>query len=303
MANLPTGAAGHVPAAPPAMPTAKARQDVRDDARKQASAAASAHNVAWQAYLQPNGTPKNKLGIEDAAELERASRRRVGARVVQMETGAAGPFAHTPAGYRALHRHLFQDVYEWAGRHREVNMSRAEIMSDGTKRHADFLHHREIEHGLKRAFDQMRPMVPRLQAEALKEPAQRNVRLVSEVAAAHVGVLNYIHAFRDGNGRAMRERVAHLAREAGMHFDKGKLDVAHWDEGSYRVITNPHDSKTLAEAIAGALSPREHLIKRQRAAEQGQKPQEREVHRGPLPPPKRTRRPPQRGRDGFDITD
>ena len=297
-----TAPAEHAPPLPPANTT---RQGVRDDARQQMKAALSDQGTAWQAYLLPNGTPKNKLGVEDAAELDRLSRRRVGVRAVQIETGAAGPFAHTPAGYRALHRHLFQDVYEWAGRHREVNMSRADPLPDGTKRYAEFIHHREIEHGLNRAFDQVRPMLPRLRAEALKEPDRRNVRLVSEVAAAHVGVLNYIHAFRDGNGRAMRERVAHLAREAGMHFDKATLDAGRWDEGSHRVITNPHDLKILASAVADALSPRERLAERRRAAEQGQKPpeQEREVHRGTLPTPKRTLKSPQRGRGELDVTD
>ena len=280
-------------------------RDMREEARRREEAAASAHRAAWRAYLQPNGTLRNKLGVEDAAELDRLSRRRVAARAVQIETGAAGPFAHTAAGFRALHRHLFQDVFEWAGRVRDVNMSRAEVTGDGRERRAEFLHHRDVEHGLQQVFDRLRPVVPRLRAEALREPAGRNARLVSEVAAAHVGVLNYIHAFRDGNGRTMRERVAHLAREAGLHFDKAALDAERWDEGSRRAIANPHDSKLLAAAIADALSPRERLAERRREAERGRAPVEkgREIERGVLPAPSRTRRPRQRGRGELDIAD
>ena len=142
---------------PPASKTA----GVRDDVKRRMDAAVDAHTAAWQAYLQPNGALRNKLSIEDAAELERAERRRVAARAVQIETGAAGPFAHTPAGYKALHRHLFQDVYEWAGQARTVNMHRQDKREDGTDRTSTYLAARFIDQGLQTSFDQLKPALPR----------------------------------------------------------------------------------------------------------------------------------------------
>ena len=107
------------------------------------------------------------------------------------------------------------------------------------------------------------------------------MRLVAEVAAYHVGALNYVHAFRDGNGRAMRQRVQHLAGEAGLHFDQSKLDRGRWNEGSHRVNADPRDAKLLAEAVAAALSPRERLLDREREAGRGDRPLADEAGRGP----------------------
>ena len=294
----------------PAVDPPRNPDEVREAAKRRLDAAADTHHAAWQAYLQPNGTLRNKLGVTDPAELERVERRRVSARAIQLENDAAGPFAHTVAGYKQLHRHLFQDVYEWAGQTRTVNMHREDKRDDGTACRSDYLAVRFIDQGLHFAFDQLKPALPRLKAEALKTPEQRNVRLVAEVAAAHVGALNYVHAFRDGNGRAMRQRVEHLAGEAGLHLDQQKLDRGRWNEGSHRINTDPRDSKLLTEAIAAALLPRERVLDRERSAARSEPAQVKarekrspEVERGVISPTKQRRRPLSRGRNECDITD
>lgn len=284
--------------------------DVREATKRHVDAAADAHHAAWQAYLQPSGVLKNKLGITDAADLEQVERLRASVRVIQLENGAAGPFAHTVAGYKQLHRHLFQDVYEWAGQTRTVNMHREDRREDGTARRSDYIAVRFIDQGLHVAFDQLKPALPRLKAEASKPPEQRNVRLVAEVAAAHVGALNYVHAFRDGNGRAMRQRVEHLASEAGLHLDQQQLDRGRWNEGSHRINTDPRDGKLLTEAIAAALVPRERVLDRERSAARGEPAQMKarekkspEVERGGVARSKAQRHRRTRGRGEHDITD
>lgn len=283
-------------------PTSSATGPPRD--RREA-----AHSAAWQAYLQPSGVLKNKLGVADAAELAQIERRRVVARVVQLENGAAGPFAHTAAGYKELHRHLFQDVYEWAGKTRTVNMHRQDQREDGTLRRSHYIAVRFVDQGLHTAFDQLKPALPHLKAEARKEPSQRNTRLVASVAAAHVGALNYVHPFRDGNGRAMRQRVQHLASEAGLHLDQAKLDRAKWNEGSHRINADPKDGKLLTEAIAAALVPRDRVLDRQRSAILGEPAQQAasqqnavSAERG-MRTTRQARRPRSRAHDDHDITD
>lgn len=267
----------------------------------------AAHSAAWQAYLQPNGVLKNKLGVTDAAELAQVERRRVAARAVQLETRAAGPFAHTVAGYKELHRHLFQDVYEWAGKTRTVNMHRQNQREDGASRRSDYIAARFVDQGLHTAFDQLKPALPHLKAEAKKEPEQRNTRLVAGVAAAHVGALNYVHPFRDGNGRAMRQRVEHLASEAGLHLDQSKLDRSKWNEGSHRINVNPKDGKLLTEAISAALVPKERVLERERSATRGERVREAksgDVERGVVAlAPNRVLKSRSRDCAGFDITD
>lgn len=63
---------------------------------------------------------KNRLGLRDAEALDRAERRLVYLR--QAEDIPTGDF--DLAHLRAIHRHLFQDVFDWAGQIRTVEISK-----------------------------------------------------------------------------------------------------------------------------------------------------------------------------------
>lgn len=85
----------------------------------------------WDSYLYPetinrasgDGTLRNLFGERDATVLARLEYVESTGRALQIETGAA-TIARTFDGdhLRAIHRHLFQDVYEWAGEYRTVNI-------------------------------------------------------------------------------------------------------------------------------------------------------------------------------------
>ena len=64
---------------------------------------------------------KNRAGLRDAAALEAFELEMTALRAE--EPLPAGRFG--PAHYRAVHRHLFQDVYRWAGRYRTVRTSKS----------------------------------------------------------------------------------------------------------------------------------------------------------------------------------
>src|SRR5687767_14007020 len=63
---------------------------------------------------------KNRAGLRDAAAVEAFELEMTTLRAE--EPLPAGRFG--PAHYRAVHRHLFQDVYRWAGRYRTVRTSK-----------------------------------------------------------------------------------------------------------------------------------------------------------------------------------
>jgi cell filamentation protein len=63
---------------------------------------------------------RNLLDIRDAADLDRVERELVVQRVREGVPGGDFDLAHL----RAIHRHLFQDVYEWAGQVRTVEISK-----------------------------------------------------------------------------------------------------------------------------------------------------------------------------------
>lgn len=64
---------------------------------------------------------RNTLGITDGAALKKAEQRFTAVRGIEV---ARLTFPATPNGYRALHKHLFQDVYEWAGQDRSVDTAK-----------------------------------------------------------------------------------------------------------------------------------------------------------------------------------
>ena len=66
---------------------------------------------------------KNLRGLTDPELLERFEARRTHRRIAELiDTPAAGRF--DVAHLKAIHRYIFQDVYEWAGQFRTVNISK-----------------------------------------------------------------------------------------------------------------------------------------------------------------------------------
>ena len=80
-------------------------------------------------YTLPDGlTLKNKLGATNYEELEAAETDFVARRLLQIRMGR-GPKGNFDVEHlKAIHRHLFQDFYEWAGRTRDERVK----LSDGT---------------------------------------------------------------------------------------------------------------------------------------------------------------------------
>lgn len=72
-------------------------------------------------YVYPGTTVlRNKFGIDNAAELDRAERLFTTKRGKRGVPRGDFDLAHL----KAIHRHLFQDVYDWAGEIRMVEISK-----------------------------------------------------------------------------------------------------------------------------------------------------------------------------------
>lgn len=116
----------------------------------------------------------------------------------------AGRF--TPTHFRAVHRHLFQDIYRWAGRYRTVRISKGSSM---------FCYPEHIRTQLRMLFAwlQERDRFANLGADDF---AKQGAHFLSE--------LNAIHAFREGNGRSQMVFFAMLADRAGRPLDLERLE-------------------------------------------------------------------------------
>ena len=130
----------------------------------------------------------------------------------------------------AIHRHLFQDIYPWAGKKRNV-----EISKDG-KQFFPTTH-----------FENAYRFIDTLISEYKKIP-KKNKLLLAEKLAEILDNLNYLHPFREGNGRTQREFLRLLAMEKGLLLNLNPPDNKTVYE-RYMKGTIESDVTTLAELI------------------------------------------------------
>ena len=175
---------------------------------------------------------KNKLGIHDKDELDRMERRLVAQRAREGIPSGRFDLDHL----KAIHRHLFQDVYEWAGEIRTV-----ELNKDGQQ----FQFRRFIETGMADVHRRLSD------AKFLKGLDRAGF---ANEAARIMGDVNYVHPFREGNGRAQLFYLEQLAEQAGHPLDLARLDPARWMEASRR--SHEGDYAGMAEEIGRACEGR-----------------------------------------------
>ncbi len=150
-------------------------------------------------YLDPvSGVLKNRFGIVDAAILEIAEADLVAARSRELAQNPL-PGHFDLKHLQAIHRYLFGDLYDWAGELRTVDISKNDHL---------FAHHAHIASAARSIFEQLtrEAHLAGLDAEAF-----------SSRAAYYFGEINALHPFREGNGRAQREFISHLAHANGYY--------------------------------------------------------------------------------------
>jgi cell filamentation protein len=107
--------------------------------------------------------------------------------------------------YRAVHEHLFQDIYDWAGETRTVQTAKGGNL---------FCLPPYIDQQLDRLFKPLRGG-PDSWGSVEEDFVQ--------FAADFLAELNVVHAFREGNGRAQLSFLHLLGHAAGFPFDFTKV--------------------------------------------------------------------------------
>ena len=148
----------------------------------------------------------NKLGLHDQAALDQAERIVVTLHAAQLEAETCtAPL--TFDFYRSLHRQLFQELYDWAGELRTINISKngtafypaEELSRLGEAKFAFLISEREFQ-GLSR-------------------------ELFAERISDFYNDINLLHPFREGNGRTQRLFFSILIRRAGYKIDFAGCDM------------------------------------------------------------------------------
>jgi len=144
---------------------------------------------------------KNRANLRDARRLQAFELEISSLRAEEpLPDGRFGP-----AHYKAVHRHLFGDVYAWAGKYRTVRTAKGGNV---------FCYPEHID-------AQMRSLFPKLRHRSFAGSASQRDFL--RAAALFLAELNAIHAFREGNGRAQLAFMRLLSVRANHPFDFTKL--------------------------------------------------------------------------------
>lgn len=179
---------------------------------------------------------ENKLGLTDSVELGREEERISKQKAAELfETGyldtlEAGSFA----ALAAIHRCLFDEIYDFAGKLREVNIAK------GNFRFAPVMY----------------------LSEALKSIERMPQSTFEEIIAKYVE-MNVAHPFREGNGRSTRIWLdCILKQELGMVIDWSRVDKEDYLLAMERSpIKDTEIRLLLKEALTDRISDREMYMK------------------------------------------
>ena len=160
---------------------------------------------------------KNKLGIKNKEQLEEAERNITALRILQLKTGEL----RGEPNFKYLckiHKHIFGDIYSWAGKIRTVDISKGNMFCN-----SQFI--------LENAED----IFNRLKKENYLQD-YKDVNKMSERLAYYLSEINALHPFREGNGRAQREFIIVLARRAGYVVDFSKVSQEEMIQASEKAF-------------------------------------------------------------------
>lgn len=179
---------------------------------------------------------ENKLGLTSSANLAREEERISKKKAVELfETGLLDTL---PAGkfvtLQAIHKYLFEDIYDFAGEIRTVNMAK------GNFRFAPLMY---------------------LQA-ALENIDKMPQSTFDEIVEKYVE-MNIAHPFREGNGRSTRIWLDHILKnEIGKVIDWSKVDKEDYLLAMERSPIKDVEIKVLLKgALTDEINSREVYMK------------------------------------------
>lgn len=167
-------------------------------------------------YRDANGVLSNKLGITDAEALRQVEYQLTRIRGLELQLKPIDG-NYDLAHLMAIHKHLFDDVYGWAGQTREINVSKRSLTEPGWK--TVFAEKGSIEAQAGRAHS-LTSNHNNLKGLATDAFVDRITKVYVEWNAAH--------PFPEGNGRALNTMLQQLARDAGHDLDYRRIPSDLW---------------------------------------------------------------------------
>lgn len=183
-------------------------------------------------YCYPNSSVlKNKLNIEDEKALSEAEREITAIKTLELiDRPLKGELNFNYI--KRLHKHLFSNIYVWAGELRRIDISKGNI----------FCQYELIEVNSEILFNE-------LKAENYLEGLDKDT--ITKRLAYYLGDFNTIHPFREGNGRVQRLFIRELASRMGYLVNFDGITTEEMIQASDKTFY--HDYEMMEELIARAI--------------------------------------------------
>ena len=172
------------------------------------------YSYEWDSkYCYPNSfVLKNRFNITNSEQLEIAEREYTALSIAEIK--------YTPVKgnldlehLQTIHKQIFNDIYDWAGELRTVNISKGN----------SFYNHMYILEGAEEIFSKLK------REDYLIGISKADIY---DKLAYYLGEINVLHPFREGNGRALRVFIEYLAQVAGYSIDFSDISDIEMIEAS-----------------------------------------------------------------------
>lgn len=160
-------------------------------------------------YIQKNGTLKNKLGITEYKDLNDAEKD-IGF-VKLIDIGESFKQKYDVEYIKSIHRHIFEDIFDWAGEFRTVPVYKTEIVIPGLS--LEYSSPKNIEKDLNVILEELNSI----------NWSGKNIDEITVQFTEQLARIWRVHPFRDGNTRTTLAFAENYSREHGFPMDIGIL--------------------------------------------------------------------------------
>lgn len=174
--------------------------------------------MAVNPYRDENGVALNKFQLNNQEEVDLIEYALTSRRMAELLTESilSDWDGYDLAHLQAIHHHLFQDMYDWAGKIRTVHLNK--FMANGQM--SVFAPPERIEMGWAKLAHKIQSFRQNKQLSF-----EQKIHQLTEIFIK----ANHLHPFPEGNGRSLQVFMQQLAKEQNVWLDYRGACAASWN--------------------------------------------------------------------------
>lgn len=160
-------------------------------------------------YILEDGTLKNCLGITDYKELKQAERDIAYVKLMNAEEVLKQKC--DAELLKNIHKHIFEDIYDWAGEYRKIPICKKELVIPGVS--LEYAQPKDIEKQVDKKIAEMDNY----------DWKEKGIDEITKQFTKYLAQLWRVHPFRDGNTRTTLTFANIFAKQHGFEMDMSSL--------------------------------------------------------------------------------